>query len=151
MYSINDLNQINEEIQPLKELADRERRSIYGLTGLVYTPHIDTYNAVAVQKAKILKYLKSNDLIAVSEMETISAKLMVLHRRAKNHQLVEFNGHSYKCVFSPLKLSKTGKIVRKWAKYWLRMLPNGNIDKQWDSEVREVWPENFLIKRSDYE
>jgi len=151
MYSINDLNLINEEIHPLKELADRERRAIYGLTGLVYTPHIDTYNEVAVRRAKILKYLKTNELIPVTEMETISAKLMVLHRRAKNHQLVEFNGHSYKCVFSPLKLSKTGKIVSKWAKYWLRMLPNGNIDKQWDSEVRAVWPENFLIKRADYE
>ena len=151
MFSMNDLDNINEELKPLKELADRELRSIYGLTGLLYTPHIDAYNLVAVKKAKILQHLKKAELMPLSEVETVSTKLMALHRRAKNHQIVEHQGHSYKCVFAPLTLSKTGKIVRKWVKYWLRMLPNGKIDRAWESQVREVWPENFLIKRSDYE
>lgn len=151
MYSINDLNNINKEIEPLKALADRERKSIYGLTGSVYTPYIDEYNQVAIKKAKIMRDLKSHEIIPTSETEIISAKLMALHRRAKNHDVVQFNGCDYKCVFSPLKLSKSGKIVSKWVKYWLKVLPDGAIDKAWDSEVREIWPENFIIRRADYE
>ena len=54
MYSVSDLNNINDEIRPLKELADRELKSIYGLSGEVYTPHIDTYNEVSLRRAKIL-------------------------------------------------------------------------------------------------
>lgn len=151
MFSINDLNSINEELEPLKALADRELKSIYGLTGLLYTPHIDAYNLVALKKAKILRFLKTNDLMPFTEVEHTSAKLMALHRRVKNQQVVEYSGDSYKCLFAPVKLSKTGKIVRQWGKYWIRLLPDGKQDPIWETQVREIWPENFLIKRSDYE
>ena len=40
---MRDLTDINLELEPLKALADRELASIYGLTGMVYTPHIDAY------------------------------------------------------------------------------------------------------------
>ncbi|MFQ3209907.1 MAG: hypothetical protein ACI9HU_001409, partial [Colwellia sp.] len=40
LHFISELYDINEQLMPLKVLADRERRAIYGLTGMVYTPHI---------------------------------------------------------------------------------------------------------------
>ncbi len=149
MYSINDLNNINEKLQPLKELAERELKSIYGLSSNVYTPHIDAHNKVCVRKAKILLDLKNNGLMPFTEVETISAKLMTLYKRAENNKIVEYNGHSYECQFAPLTLSKSGKIVRTWAKYWLKKTADGKNDEQWQSQVREIWPENFLIKVSD--
>jgi len=150
MYSVSDLNNINDEIRPLKELSDRELQSIYGLSGEVYTPHIDTYNKVSIKKAKILSYLKKNGVLPFTEVETISAKLMVLHRKAKNGEVVEYDGYNYECQFSPLKLSKTGKVVRKWAKYWLKKTANDETDKEWENHVREIWPENFTIRNFDF-
>jgi len=146
MFSINDLDSINKELQPLKVLADRELRSIYGLTGEVYTPHIDNHTQICIKKACILRDLKNNGIIPFTEVEIICEKLMISHQKVKNHQIVEYNGHSYKCRYSPLKLSKSGKSVRKWAKYWLRLLIDGQTDDQWESLVKEIWPEYFVIK-----
>jgi hypothetical protein len=149
MFSINDLNNINEELKPLKALADRELKSIYGLTGMLYTPHIDTHTEACIKKAGILLNLKNNGLIPFSEVEVITAKLMFLHPKAKSNQIVEYDGFSYECRYSPLKLSKSKKIVRKWAKYWLRKSADGEKDCQWESQVREIWPGYFLIKNSE--
>ena len=150
MYSMYDLNNINNELEPLKALADRELQSIQGLSGTIYTPHIDSYNELCVKKAKILLALKETGFIPFTDVETISAKLNVLHNRAKNHKIVEYDGQSYERRFSPLKLSKSGKIVRKWAKYWLKKTPEGRNDKQWQAQVREIWPEYFLIKSANF-
>jgi|TARA_B110000091_G_scaffold54338_1_gene59636 hypothetical protein len=150
MFTINDLDSINKELQPLRVLADRELRSIYGLTGEVYTPHINNHTQVCIKKACILSDLKNNGIIPFSEVEIISEKLMILHQKVKNHQIVEYNGHSYKCRYSPLKLSKSGKSVRKWAKYWLRLLVNGQTDDQWENLVKEIWPEYFIIKNAAF-
>jgi len=125
MFSVDDLHNINEQLLPLKSLADRELRSIYGLSGMLYTPHIDAYNDVCMQKAKVLLALKKNKLIPFTQVEIITEKLKVVHLRAKNHQTIEFEGATYECLFSPLKLSKSGKSVSKWAKYWVKKLPNG--------------------------
>ena len=43
-------------------------------------------------------------------------------------------------------MSKTGKIVRKWAKFWLKKLASGETDPEWERQVREIWPENFTIR-----
>jgi hypothetical protein len=150
MFSINDLDNINKELQPLKILADRELSSIYGLSGEVYTPHIDVHTEMCVKKAGILIYLKNNGLIPFTEVEIISEKLMISHQKVKNHQIVEYDGYSYKCRYSPLKLSKTGKSVRKWSKYWLRLLNNGQTDDQWENLVKEIWPEYFIIKNAAF-
>ena len=149
LHVISELHDINEQIIPLKKLADRERSSIYGLTGMVYTPHIDDYMRVSIQKAEILVCLKNQGLLAVSEVEVISSALDLLHKRAKNNVAVEYNGNTYQRRFSPLKLSKSGKVVRTWAKYWLLQLPSGKIDPQWESQVREIWPTYFLIRAID--
>ncbi|WDD98251.1 hypothetical protein [Thalassomonas actiniarum] len=149
MYSINDLNFINEELQPLKILADREHKAIYGLSGKLYTPHIDTYTEACIKKAGILLDLKNSGMIAFTEVEIISAKLMVLHRKAKNREVVEYDGWCYECRYLPLKLSKSGKIVRKWAKYWLRKLVDGGTDNQWEAQVKEIWPEYFVLRNFD--
>lgn len=146
MYSIDDLNKINNELLPLKALADRELQSIYGLSGLVYIPHIDAYNEVSIKKAEILLFLKNNHIIPFTDVETITAQLMALYPRAKSKQLVEFEGDKYECKFLPLKLSKSGKTIRKWAKFWLRKLPNGEVDKQWEVQVKEIWPQYFILR-----
>lgn len=146
MYSIDDLNKINNQLLPLKALADRELKSIYGLSGLVYTPHIDQYNEVSIKKAEILLFLKNNNIIPFTDVETITAQLMALYPRAKSKQLVKYNGCNYECKFLPLKLSKSGKTIRKWAKFWLKKLPNGETDKQWENQVKEIWPEYFIIR-----
>lgn len=145
-----DLDNINNELEPLKILADRELKSIQGLSGTLYTPHIDNYNDVCVKKAKILLALKKVGFIPYTDVETISATLNALHNRAKNHKIVEYDGHSYERRFSPLKLSKSGKIVRTWAKYWLKKTPEGRNDQQWQIQVREIWPEYFLIKSANF-
>lgn len=150
MYSINDLNAINEELMPLKALAIREFKSIQGLSGQVYTPHIDAYNTVSLVKAKILFELKRKGDLPFSDVEVISAKLMALYQKAKPNQVVDYNGESYECRYSPLKLSKSGKTVRKWAKYWLKILPDGEKDRDWEIQVHEIWPENFIIRSIDY-
>ena len=146
---MHDLSEVNQELLPLKALADRELASIYGLTGKVYTPHIDEYMQASIQKAEILACLKKQGLLAITEVEVISSALDFLHKRAKNNAIVDYNGHCYKRCFAPLKLSKSGKVVRIWAKYWLLQLSNGRVDPKWESQVREVWPTYFLIKSVD--
>lgn len=148
-HVISELNDINNEIIPLKEMADRETASIYGLTGMVYTPHIDAYMQVSIKKAEILASLKKQKLLPLSEVELISTALDNMYKRAKNNAVVEYNGNSYQRRFSPLKLSKSGKIVRKWAQFWLLQQSNDKIDPHWESQVREIWPTYFLIRTID--
>lgn len=149
LHFISELHDINELIIPLEKLANRERASIYGLTGMVYTPHIDDYMQACIKKAEILACLKKQGVLALSEVEVISSALELLHNRVKNNAVVEYNGNNYQRRFSPLKLSKSGKIVRKWAKYWLLQLENERFDPNWESQVREIWPSYFLIRTVD--
>ena len=149
LHNISELYDINEKISPLKALADRERASIYGLTGMVYTPHIDDYMQVSIKKAEILACLKKQGLMDFTEVELISTALDFLHKRAKNNTVVEYDGNNYQRRFSPLKLSKSGKVVRTWARYWLLQLPSGRVDPKWESQVREIWPTYFLIQSVD--
>ncbi|WP_019028667.1 hypothetical protein [Colwellia piezophila] len=149
LHSLSELDDINELIMPLKALADRERGSIYGLTGMVYTPHIDEFMQVSIKKAAIMVCLKAQGLMAITEVELITAALDSLYQRAKNSTVVEYEGNNYQRRFSPLKLSKSGKIVRIWAKYWLLQMANERVDPNWESQVRELWPSYFLIGNVD--
>jgi len=149
LHVISELSDINEELIPLKEIADKELASIYGLTGMVSTPHLDKYMQVCIKKAEILACLKRQKILPLSEVELISTALDSLHKRAKNNSIVEYKGKNYQRQFTPLKLSKSGKVVQKWAKSWFLQLPDGEIEPYWDSQVREIWPTYFLIKTID--
>ena len=146
LHIMSELTEVNQALEPLKALADRELASIYGLTGMVYTPHIDNYMQVSIKKAAILACLKKQGFLALSEVEIISAELDELHKRARSNAVFDYRGNQYKRRFSPLKLSKSGKNVQKWAKFWLLQLPNGKIDPNWERQVREIWPAYFLIR-----
>jgi hypothetical protein len=146
LHVISELSDINQELLPLKALADRELASIYGLTGMVYTPHIDVYMQVSIKKAEILACLKNQQLLPVSEVELITAELDILHKRARSNAVFQYQGKQYKRRFSPLKLSKSGKNVQRWAKFWLLELPNGKVDPNWERQVREIWPSYFVIR-----
>jgi len=145
-HVISELNDINNELLPLKELADRELVSIQGLTGMVYTPHIDAYMQVCIKKAEVLACLKKQKVLPLTEVELISTALDIVHKRTKNNTIVEYKGNNYQRRFSPLKLSKSGKTVQKWAKFWLLQLSNEKNDPYWESQVREIWPAYFLIR-----
>jgi len=149
LHYITELYDINKEIIPLKALADRERASIYGLTGMVYTPHIDDFMQVSIKKAAILSCLKRQGILDLSTVELTSTALDNLHMRVKNNTVVEYEGSCYQRSFAPLKLSKSGKLVQKWAKYWLLQSTNGQVDPNWESQVREIWPSYFLIRSVD--
>lgn len=146
LHVINELDEINNELIPLKEIADRELLSIYGLTGMVYTPHLDAYMQVSIKKAEILACLKRQKILPLSEVELISIALDKMYKRAKSNDIVDYKGNNYQRRFSPLKLSKSGKIVQKWAKFWLLQLSDEKIDPDWESQVREIWPTYFLIR-----
>jgi hypothetical protein len=150
LHVMSELTAVDNELIPLKEVAMRELASIYGLTGMVYTPHIDAYMQVCIKKAAILACLKNQKIIPLSNVELVSASLDDLYPRAKNQMIVEYKGEQYKRLFLPLKLSKSGKIVRKWARVWLLQQPNGATDVHWDSEIREIWPSYFLIRTTDF-
>lgn len=149
LHYITELYEINEKLIPLKALADRERASVYGLTGMIYTPYIDDYMQVSVKKAAILSCLKRQGILELSEVELTSSLLDGLHSRVKNNTIVEHDGYSYQRRFAPLKLSKSGKVVQKWAKFWLLQSSNGKVDPKWESQVREIWPSYFLIRTVD--
>jgi len=149
LHLLSELTDINEEILPLKEVADRELASIRGLTGMVYTPHLDTYMQACIKRAEILTCLKKQGLLALSEVELISAALEFLHKRVKSRTVIEYKGNNYERRFTPLKLSKSGKNVQKWARFWLLQSPDGRIDHYWESQVREIWPAYFLIRSID--
>ncbi|NQZ21750.1 MAG: hypothetical protein HRT53_06775 [Colwellia sp.] len=149
LHYITELYEINEQLIPLKALADRERAAIYGLTGMIYTPHIDDYMQVSIKKAAILSCLKKQGILELSAVELTSSILDGLHNRVKNNTVVEYDGNSYQRRFAPLKLSKSGKVVQKWAKFWLLQLSNGKVDPQWESQVREIWPSYFIIRTLD--
>jgi len=149
LHYITELYDINKQIIPLKALADRERASIYGLTGMVYTPHIDDFMQVSIKKAAILSCLKRQGILDLSAVELTSTALDNLHMRVKNNTVVEYEGSLYQRRFAPLKLSKSGKLVQKWAKYWLLQSTNGQVDPNWESQVREIWPSYFLIRTVD--
>lgn len=146
LHVINESDEINNKLIPLKEIADRELLSIYGLTGMVYTPHLDAYMHVSIKKAEILACLKRQKILPLSEVELISIALDNMHKRAPNNAIVNYKGNNYQRRFSPLKLSKSGKIVQKWAKFWLLQLSDEKIDPDWESQVREIWPTYFLIR-----
>ncbi|XQW86348.1 hypothetical protein ACOYR1_06385 [Thalassotalea piscium] len=144
---MGELHHINETLKPLKEIADRELASIYGLTGQVYTPYFDEYMQGCIKRAEMLACLKRQKILPLSEVEVITATLDFLHKRAKNHTVVDYNGKQYERRFSPLKLSKSGKNVQKWARYWLLKRANEKVDHDWERQVREIWPSYFLIRR----
>lgn len=149
LHVISELTDVNNELIPLKEMADREFTSIYGLTGMIYRPHLDTYMQVCVKKAEILACLKRQGILPLSKVEIISATLDRLHKRARSRAIVEYEGDHYQRIFLPLKLSKSGKTVQKWAKIWLLQQTNGKVDSQWESQVKEIWPTYFLIRAID--
>ena len=146
---ISELYDINRKIIPLKELADRELVSIRGLTGMVYTPYLDDYMQVAIKKAEIVACLKNQKLLPISQVEVIHAELNALHSRARTRSVVEYQGSNYERRFLPLKLSKSGKNVQKWAKVWLLQKSDGRVDPEWESQVREIWPTYYLIRSID--
>lgn len=113
---------------------------------MVYTPHLDIYMQTCIEKAEMLACLKRQKIIPVSQVEIISSTLEFLHKRVKNHAVVEYQGKQYERRFSPLKLSKSGKNVQKWAKYWLLQSPDGKTDSDWKRQVHEIWPTYFLIR-----
>jgi hypothetical protein len=149
-HLIGELNDINNELILLKEIADRELASIYGLTGMVYTPHLDAYMQVCIKKAEILACLKRQNILPLSEVELISTALDNRYKRTKNRSNVEFEGAHYERRFLPFKLSKSGKNVQKWVRVWFLLLPNGKVDPHWKSQVREVWPTYFLIRSIEF-
>jgi hypothetical protein len=149
LHYITELYEINEKLIPLKALADRERASVYGLTGMIYTPYIDDYMQVSIKKAAILSCLKRQGILELTAVELTSSLLDGLHNRVKNKTVVEYDGYSYQRRFAPLKLSKSGKVVQKWAKFWLLLSSNGKVDPKWESQVREIWPSYFLIRSVD--
>ena len=149
LHVISELTDINNELIPLKEMADREFTATYGLTGMVYRPHLDAYMQVCVKKAEILACLKKQRILPLSKVELISATLDSLHKRAKSHAIIEYEGNHYQRIFLPLKLSKSGKIVQKWAKIWLLQQIDGKVDSTWEDEVKEIWPTYFLIRIVD--
>ena len=149
LHNISELHDINELIIPLKALADRERAAIYGLTGMVYTPHIDEYMQASIKKALILACLKRQGILELTEVEVITSALDSLYKRAKSNAVVEYEGKSYQRRFSPLKLSKSGKVVRTWARYWLLQLENERVDPEWEAQVRELWPSYFVLGHVD--
>lgn len=146
LHSLSELEEINQALIPLKAIADKELASIFGLTGQVYTPHLDVYMQASVKKATIVNCLKKQGILPLSQVEIISAALDFLHNKVKSNTVVEYNGAHYVRKFSPLKLSSSGKNVRKWARYWLLQMPNGESDAEWEREVRTLWPEYFLIR-----
>lgn len=99
-----------------------------------------------IKRAEILACLKRQKKLPLSEVEVISETLNFLHKRTKNREIIDYNGNNYERRFSPLKLSKSGKNVQRWAKYWLLQLPNGKTDPDWERQVREIWPSYFLIR-----
>lgn len=102
-----------------------------------------------IERSEILACLKRQKVIPLSQVEVISTVLEALHKRVKNHTVVEYQGKQYERRYSPLKLSKSGKNVQKWAKYWLLQLPDGKVDADWNRQVREIWPTYFLIRTID--
>jgi len=148
-HSSSELIEIDIELIPLKALANKELASIYGLTGMVYTPHMDAYMQASLKKAAILACLKEQGILPITEVERISTILDCLHNRAKSNAIVEYDGKQYKRQFSPLKLSKSGKTVQKWARFWLLQISDERADPIWENQVREIWPSYFLIRTLD--
>lgn len=146
---ISELTHVDNELIPLKKMADRECKATYGLTGMVYRPHLDAYMQGCIKKAEILACLKRQSILPLSTVELISTTLDSMHKRAKNHAIVEYEGEQYKRLFLPLKLSKSGKVVQKWARIWLLLQANREVDSYWESQIREIWPTYFLIRISD--
>ncbi|MEW6989070.1 hypothetical protein AADZ91_00160 [Colwelliaceae bacterium 6441] len=146
VYNITELNEINQKLTPLKDMADRELISIRGLTGMIYTPHVDTYMQVCIEKAEILANLKKQQILPLSEVELVNSILNQLHSRAKHQAVIIYEGNYYQRKFLPLKLSKSGKNVRKWAKFWLLQNSDSTVNNEWENQVREIWPTYFLIR-----
>ena len=87
--------------------------------------------------------------LADRERAAIYGLTGMVYKRARNNAIVEYDGNRYQRRFSPLKLSKSGKVVSKWARYWFLQSPNGKVDTEWEYQVREIWPTYFLIRTID--
>lgn len=106
---------------------------------------IDERASLVMERALLLRKLKSNGDMPYTILEQIMDELNEAFPNAKSNDKVEFNGEKYLKRFQPVELSKTGKSVKQYWAYWLRLHEGGAIDRAWQNEIFNLWPDKFLI------
>ncbi|MUH71462.1 hypothetical protein [Psychrosphaera haliotis] len=102
--------------------------------------------SLTMERALLWRKLKSNGEIPYTNQEVIIDKLNEAFPNAKSGERVELLGDSFIKRFQPIELNKTGKKVKKYWPYWLRLHDGGRIDENWKVNIHQMWPDMFLIK-----
>ncbi|NVK24440.1 MAG: hypothetical protein HWE10_05900 [Gammaproteobacteria bacterium] len=106
---------------------------------------IDERKSLVLERALLWRELKSNGQMPYTKQEEIIDKLNEAFSNAKSNEKVELEGQFYLKRFQPVELSKTGKSVKKYWSYWLKLHEGGAIDRNWQSNIHQIWPDKFLI------
>jgi len=99
-----------------------------------------------VEKALLVRKLKSNGQLPFSEMDLVLDELNDSYADIKSGETIEYKGQAYLRRFQPIELSPTGKSVKKYWGYWLKLNPRGNIDEDWQEDLKDEWADKFQIQ-----
>jgi hypothetical protein len=78
----------------------------------------DELNSARLQVDLIRSELKAAGLLQKSERELLWEELDARFPNAESKQIVEHKGKRYQRRYSPGQMSRTGKSVMEWLKYW---------------------------------
>lgn len=135
------INQLRAEIE-----SEGEKYESFNFPeGSLIKRLIEERKSLVMERALLRRKLKSNGDIPYTVLEQILDELNEAFSDAKSNERVELKGEVYLRRFQPVELSKTGKSVKRYWPYWLRLHEGGAIDRNWQNEVFDLWPDKFLI------
>ncbi|GAA0298368.1 hypothetical protein GCM10009128_16480 [Psychrosphaera haliotis] len=114
--------------------------------GSLITKLNEERKSLTIERALLWRKLKSNGEMLYTNQEIIMDKLNESFPNVKSGERVELFGESYIKRFQPVELNKTGKKVKKYWPYWLRLNERRKIDESWKTNIHQMWPDMFLIK-----
>ncbi|WP_338518453.1 hypothetical protein [Alteromonas gracilis] len=125
--------------------TDRDLKFIHG--------HVQTQADIIKEQTSQLRFrivlltrqAKKEGDIPYTELELIMDELNDTYSDAKSNDEVTFKGDTYIRRFQPVELYPSGKRVKKYWPYWLKLNEKGRIERAWQNEVHNLWPEKFVI------
>lgn len=146
-------NKINTLIAERATLAPEVKRILTGRKPkempLSVIRHGDLYDEILdaqEERIKLILALKASGEMRLSELEETLNELNQLHPDANSKDEVEYQSITYQKRFQPVELSPTGKSVKKYWGYWLRLTQNKAIDETWQWELRMTFKDKFQVQ-----
>jgi hypothetical protein len=110
-YTLEDLNKAKEDFRVADARAENSNRN---------NPEFGQADIRAAQDRVeiITAELKRLGLLPKTEKEKLEDAIDAQFLNAKSKQIVEYEGKRYRLKFAPARMSRSGKTVTKWSRWW---------------------------------